>query len=119
MIKAVAGVLKFFVLMMAFRSIMKLKIDAAFWILINMFQVLRLITLLETPVGLVLRDFLNNELKEFMIQININMLPQLFFDEDTSISRKYSLFGIESYLFIYYLITSILVMLLTLFFLTF
>ena len=98
LIVAVAGVLKFFVLIIAFRSFMKLRIDHAFWILINMFQVLRIITLMNVKVGLVLRDFLNDQLKEFMIQLNINLLPKLLFSETTTESRYYTLFGIESYL---------------------
>lgn len=77
---------------------MKLRIDHAFWILINMFQVLRTMTLMNVSVGLVLRDFLNDQLKEFMIQLNINLLPKLMFSETTTESRAYTLFGIESYL---------------------
>ena len=118
MIIAVAGVLKFFVLIIAFRSIMKLRIDHAFWILINMFQVLRLITLLNVKVGLVLRDFLNDQLKEFMIQLNINLLPKMLFGESTTESRAYTLFGIESYLWIYFLITTVIVIVATAFLLT-
>ena len=119
LIKALAGVIKALVLLLAFRSIIRLKIDHAFWLLINMIQVLRLMTLMETKVGLVLRDFLNDELKGFMIQININLLPKLLFSGDTTISRQYTLFGIHSYIFMYYFLTSIGVIIAVAFALTF
>lgn len=74
-----------------------------------MYQVLRLMTLMNIKVGLTLRNFLNTEMNDFMIQLDINMLPTMFFTIDNTQSRDYSMFGIKSNLFILYMITAIIV----------
>lgn len=101
------------------RSILRLKIDHALWMMINMIQILRTITLLNINIGLVLRNFLNQYLGGFMTQLDINILPKVLFRSDTSLDRKFRLFGLESYLFIYYFFTSLIIIISILFILTF
>ena len=96
-----------------------LKIDAAFWWMVNMYQILRLMTLINVDTGLTLRNFLNDELRDFMIQIDINKLPKFLFDYDTTESRKFSLYGIKSNLFVIYMLSSLIVIVATAFSLTF
>ena len=101
------------------RSILRLKIDHALWMMINMIQILRTITLLNINIGLVLRNFFNQYLGGFMTQLDINILPKVLFRSDTSLDRKFRLFGLESYLFIYYFFTSLIIIISILFILTF
>jgi len=117
-IRVIASILKFFVLLLAFRSVMKFKLDHSFWMAINMFQVLRLMPLMQVKNGLILRDFMNNQLKEFMIQLDITILPEMLFGDEEELPREFRLFGFQSNKFLYYLITSIGVILLTAFLLT-
>lgn len=118
-IKAVGWTIKIYLLIVLLRSIRRLRIDFMYWTMINMYQVLRILTLLNVEIGLTLRNFLNDELKDFMIQLNINMLPKLLFKTETIESRKFTLFGIESNLFVLYFVTSFIVVAITAFVLTF
>jgi hypothetical protein len=56
-IHSMAAGIKFFLIFIALKGLTKLRIDPMFWIVFNMLQVLRLITLLDLDVGIILRDF--------------------------------------------------------------
>ena len=111
--------IKLLVSTLIMRSILRLRIDHALWMVINMIQVIRTATLFNLNFGLVLRDFLNDNLGGFMTQININLLPKILFRGDTELDRKFQLYGIESYIFLYYFITSMIVLFGVLFMFTF
>jgi hypothetical protein len=96
-----------------------MKIDHILWVVIAMFQSLRLITLTNVGYGLVLRDFLNDYLGGFMLQISIYVIPSAFIQESTYLERKYELYGIKSYVFAYYFVTTLIVLMGVMFFLTF
>lgn len=113
------SLVKFFVLLLAFRSVMRFKLDHSFWMAINMFQTLRLMPLMQAKNGLILREFLFKELKEFMIQLDIFLLPEMLFEDESKLPREFRLFGFQSYKFLYIFITSISVVLMTAFALTF
>ena len=111
--------IKLLVSTLIMRSILRLRIDHALWMVINMIQVIRTATLFNLNFGLVLRDFLNDNLGGFMTQININLLPKILFRGDSELDRKFQLYGIESYIFLYYFITSMIVLFGVLFMFTF
>ena len=119
MLNFLSIMIKILISSLILRSILRLKIDHALWMMINMIQILRTITLLNINIGLVLRKFLNQYLGGFMTQLDINILPKVLFRSDTSLDRKFRLFGIESYLFIYYFFTSLIIIISILFILTF
>lgn len=96
-----------------------MKIDHILWVVIAMFQALKLITLTNIGFGLVLRDFLNDYLGGFMLQISIHVMPSVLIKESTYLERKYELYGIKSYVFAYYFVTTIIVLMGVMFFLTF
>jgi hypothetical protein len=102
-----------------FRSIYKLKIDHSLWVVINMFQAIKLITLTNVGFGVVLRDFLNDYLGGFTLQISISFLPASMFKDDESLKRKYDLYGIESYVFMHYFLSTVILLMTVIIFLTF
>jgi hypothetical protein len=98
---------------------MRFKLDHSFWMAINMFQTLRLMPLMQVKNGLILRQFLNKELQEFMIQLDIALLPEMLFEDESQLPREFRLFGFQSYKFMYFFITAVTVILMTAFALTF
>ncbi|CAI2364729.1 unnamed protein product [Moneuplotes crassus] len=111
--------MKIIATILIFRSALRLRIDHALWMVIGMIQLLRGMTLMNIKTGLLLRDFLNEYLGGFITQIDINILPKLLFKSTTTADRKYRLFGLESYMFIHYFFTTMIVLIIVMFMLTF
>jgi hypothetical protein len=119
LVRAASGVIRFLVFSLVLRSICKFKIDHSLWVVINMFQAIKLITLTNVGFGVVLRDFLNNYLGGFTLQIGISFLPASMFNDDASLKRKYDLYGIESYVFMHYFLSTVILLMTVILLLTF